>query len=266
MKKIISTILAMAIGLTLITFSTAYANTLTTSEDYIPSETLIQGNITVTSEERVLTDDKAEVKKLMKSCKEKMKAAKKMENAGYDLDYDKNHVIIKTAKQEYNNAKSDYQHYKDLYDDLIWQEKENKYPAAAEIWSYLKAQGYNDYVCAGILGNIMTEVGGQTLDIKYWTSGNGYYGMCQWSVKYFPGVVGADLKGQCKFLSRNIEKALNSWGYLYSSGFDYEAFCNLKNEKDVAYSFARCYERCSSASYNQRQNNATKAYEYFKGA
>lgn len=266
MKKIISIILAVVVGISIMIYSPAYANTLTTSEDYIPSETLIQGNITVVSEERVLTDNKAEVKKLMKSCKEKMNAAKKMKNAGYDLDYDDSHVIIKTAKKEWSNAKADYEHYKQLYDELCWQEKVDKYPVAAEIWSYLKAQGYNDYVCAGILGNIMTEVGGQTLNIKYWTSGDGYYGMCQWSIKYFPGVLGADLKGQCKFLSRNIEKAFNSWGYLYSSGFDYNSFCKLKNEKDVAYAFARCYERCSSASYSQRQANATKAYEYFKGA
>ena len=112
MKKIIGIILAVAIGISIIP---AYANTLTTSEDYIPSETLIQGNITVVSEERVLTDNKAEVKKLMKSCKEKMNAAKKMKNAGYDLDYDDSHVIIKTAKKEWSNAKADYEHYKQLY-------------------------------------------------------------------------------------------------------------------------------------------------------
>ena len=41
----------------------------------------------------------------------------------------------------------------------------DKYPEAYKIWHYLKKLGYNDYVCAGIMGNIMAECGGQTLNI-----------------------------------------------------------------------------------------------------
>ena len=40
-----------------------------------------------------------------------------------------------------------------------------KYSQATQVWNGLKALGLNDYVCAGIMGNIMAEVGGQTLDI-----------------------------------------------------------------------------------------------------
>lgn len=263
MKKIISLILVFAV---VFAIGPAYANTLTTSEDYIPSETLIQGNITVVQEERVLTDSKKEVKQLMKDCKSKMKAAKRMEEAAYDLEYEESHVIIQTAQQEWKNAKADYDYYKEVYDNLLWEEKSEEYPAAAKIWSYFKNKGYSDYVCAGILGNIMAEVGGQTLNIDYWSSDNGYYGMCQWSVAYFPGVIGEDLNGQCRFLNRNLKKAMNSWGYLYAAGFGYEEFCALDDEQSVAYAFAKCYERCTSASYSQRMRNATIAYNYFKGA
>ena len=49
----------------------------------------------------------------------------------------------------------------------FWNERKIKNPIATEIWLYLKKQGYNDYVCAGILGNIMAEVGGQTLNIRH---------------------------------------------------------------------------------------------------
>lgn len=263
MKKLIS--IVALVGL-IFAFGPAYANTLTTSEDYIPSETLIQGSITVVQKERVLTDNKKEIKQLMKDCKQDMKAANKMKQAALDLDYEDSHVIIQTAEQEWENAKANYNYYKELYNDVLWQEKEKEYPAAAYIWSYFKEKGYNDYVCAGILGNIMAEVGGQTLEIDYWSSDNGYYGMCQWSVVYFPGVIGEDLKGQCRFLNRNLKKAMNSWGYLYASGFGYESFCALTDEQAVAKAFAQCYERCSSVSYNQRMKNAEVAYNYFKGA
>lgn len=261
MKKLI---MIMLIACLLVTGS-AYANTLTDSEDYIPSEILIQDNITVDADERVSTTSIKEVKALIQDCKDKKKAAKRMENAGYDLGYAEDHPIIQAAKLEWDYANEDLKYYKELLAKLEWNKKEKEYPNAAYIWSYLKDKGYNDYVCAGILGNIMTEVGGQTLNIKYTTSGNGYYGMCQWSVVYFPGVVGKDLQGQCKFLTKNIEKAFNTWGYLYSAGFGYAEFCALENASAAALSFARCYERCASGSYSQRQKNAEKAYEYFVG-
>ena len=46
---------------------------------------------------------------------------------------------------------------------LIMKQKYNEYPVATEIWMFLKNCGYNDYVAAGILGNMMAEVGGNTL-------------------------------------------------------------------------------------------------------
>jgi guanyl-specific ribonuclease Sa len=38
--------------------------------------------------------------------------------------------------------------------------KKEKYPEARKIWNYLKKMGLNNYVAAGIMGNIMAEVGG----------------------------------------------------------------------------------------------------------
>lgn len=40
--------------------------------------------------------------------------------------------------------------------------QQDKYLAVTYIWNYFKYYGYNDYVIAGILGNIMCEVGGGT--------------------------------------------------------------------------------------------------------
>ena len=42
-----------------------------------------------------------------------------------------------------------------------------EYPAATVIWITLKEEGFSDEVIAGIIGNLMAEVGGQTLNLNY---------------------------------------------------------------------------------------------------
>ena len=37
----------------------------------------------------------------------------------------------------------------------------------------------------------------------------------------------------------------------------------MEDETEAAIAFAKCYERCSSVSYEVRKTNATKAYNYF---
>ena len=141
------------------------------------------------------------------------------------------------------------------------EERRNEYASATYIWEFFKKQGYSDQAVAGILGNLMAEVGGQTLDIQYWLSNSTYYGMCQWNKGYFPGVVGADLEGQCNFLLQTIEETFNDWGHL--GGYNYSEFIAIQDEKAAALAFAKTYERCGSGSYSVRQSNATKAYNYF---
>lgn len=140
--------------------------------------------------------------------------------------------------------------------------QQDKYLAVTYIWNYFKYYGYNDYVIAGILGNIMCEVGGGTLYIQWWLYGPCYYGMCQWNNGYSE-IWGADLKSQCDFLRATIEFELNTFGFVYRSGFKYNDFCQLQNAGDAAKAFAACYERCASGSYGIRQNNAMIAYNYF---
>lgn len=177
---------------------------------------------------------------------------------------------IQMAKAEWANAQLAINAYRTKYnqkyeesEQKVWDQRAVEYPAATEIWLYMKDLGWNDYVCAGIMGNLMAEVGGQTLDIQYWLTGNGYYGMCQWNKAYRSGVWGADLAGQCNFLRDTIEYELDTFGYAYKKGFNYDSFLALSNERDVALAFAKCYERCGSGTYTIRQNNAEKAYDYF---
>ena len=151
--------------------------------------------------------------------------------------------------------------------EAMWSEKSGEYPVATQVWRYMKEElGWNDYVCAGVMGNMMAEVGGQTLNLQpylYGHSGANYYGLCQWSNRYFPSVQGADVDAQLDFLASTVKKELDTYGYLFRSGLDYEAFCNLTDAEDAAMAFAKAYERCGSGSYGVRQRNAIKAYNYF---
>ena len=143
----------------------------------------------------------------------------------------------------------------------------SKYPVATEVWNYMKALGWSDAVCAGIMGNMMAEVGGHTLNLKYdaYDKNKAYYGLCQWSGKYYPQIQGTDLKTQCDFLRDTIKKQIDIYGKRYASGMNYKEFLKLEDPKEVALCFAIAYERCSSATYSVRQTNAVKAYDYFVG-
>ena len=149
-------------------------------------------------------------------------------------------------------------------EEAKWATKAAEYPAATQIWRYMKAQGWNDYVCAGIMGNLMAEVGGQTLDIRYTLSSSGYYGMCQWSRGYSQ-VWGAGLETQCDFLRDTIKYEFDTYGFKYQKGFNFNSFLNMMDAQQAALAFAKSYERCASGSYGVRQKNAVKAYNYFVG-
>ena len=225
------------------------------------------------------TDDINELNDLIADCASRMDAATQMAEACKTLGYEEDDPVIKLAEEEYSNAKSDMNYYQELLADaekalrkkekaLRKKEKalrEKKYPAASTVWHYLtETMELNEHVAAGILGNMMAEVGGQTLDLQVDCSGRGYYGICQWSRKYMVyDITGSDLDTQLEYLNKTIEDEFAVFGDLYTSGFTYQDFCNMQNAQDAAKAFAVVYERCGSGSYNVRKSNAVKAYEYY---
>ena len=151
---------------------------------------------------------------------------------------------------------------KELANRTTYPDKE--YRQSTYVWNHLKSLGLNDYVCAGILGNIMAEVGGQTLDISKYSAvevdgdSRSYFGNCQWAggrkdrlLKDF----GNTLDAQCRFLGVELFEVIPKDNSFYS----------MQDEKEAALYFAKHYERCGSGSYNVRQKNATKALQYFTG-
>ena len=138
---------------------------------------------------------------------------------------------------------------------------EGQYPEATQVWNYLKGMGLNNYVCAGIMGNIMAEVGGQTLNIGLYAfkDTGTYYGICQWAGSRKSRLLnnyGRDLQAQLNFLGVELYEEIPASSSFYS----------MQDEKQAALYFAQYYERCGSSSYGVRQSNATKALAYFVGA
>lgn len=196
---------------------------------------------------------------------ERQELAHQMAECARALGYEENSEIVLTAKKEWWSAQSERQLNTEAYE--AWTIKYEEYPYATYVWLYLtNTLGYNDYVAAGIIGNMMAEVGGGTLDLQYWlySSGSGYYyGICQWNKKNYPDVRGCDLIEQCEFLGKTIEYELDTFGYAYSRGYKYEDFLELTDTEEAALMFAKCYERCAESTYAVRQRYANKAYEYF---
>lgn len=267
MKKYLRAIALIIVFVSLLTikaFAKEEDDEYTVSEVYIPSGT---AEIDLTPMYRALsaTTDYQELEQLIQECQERKDKAHEMAEATRALGYENEHPIILFAKQEYANAEIQLQYYQTRLEeyDLFWKECYEEYPAATEIWLFMKDQDWNDYVCAGILGNIMSEVGGGTLDIQYWLYGSSYYGICQWSKGYKNQIWGADLETQCQFLIDTIKYEIDTFGYAYKKGFDFEAFLELEDEEEVAKAFAVAYERCSRLRIPKRQKNAAKAYDYF---
>lgn len=269
MKKFLSVLMVITF-LMIITTSTPVIAETTTSEANIPSETIQLipvGYIVIESDDLDIITMGIEETKSIKI------QAHAMAEAARGLGYPEDHPVIKVAQAEFKAANAAYKYYVAKAEELkqmtaadrtlVW---ESEYPAAAYVWQYLDKKSFNDYIKAGIMGNLMAECGGQTLALNWqaWSS-DGYYGIIQWSKKYYPSIIGKDLEGQCDFLMSNIESVFNTYGKNYKSNFNYEQFLSLDDEKEAALAFAKCYERCSSASYEKRKSNATKALKYFLG-
>ena len=227
----------------------------TTSEAYIPSE--LETNFL----EYIYTTDLIQLQELMQECLDRQTNAHNMAEAARLCGYAEDHSVILLAKEEYENAQVLYEKYKNDYEELI-REFGEEYPVATEVWIYLKNLGYNDYICAGIIGNMMAETTGGTLALRY-DVGTSHYGLCQWSTYYYPEMVGSTLEEQLDFLRDTIEYQIDYGGFVYQSDFGYDEFIQLEDEREAALGFAMAYERCAPEHYWVRADFAEIAYNFF---
>lgn len=269
-KKIIIACISLILIIVLMSCSITYVNAAELfEEDFIEKEIFYVERIEKFEDKNINNYTIEEIEILIKEQQEIQKHASTLAAAARELGWNEDSDPIEFAKAEWANAKLAIDEYNNKYNELIeeaeqlkWNTKKKQYPAATEIWLYMKNLGWNDYVCAGIMGNMMTECGGQTLNLDYDLYYQGYYGICQWS-KGYSEVRGANLKKQCDFLKGSIKPEFDTYGYKYKQDFNFNSFLSMTNEKEAAKAFAKCYERCASGSYSKRQENATKAYNYF---
>lgn len=140
--------------------------------------------------------------------------------------------------------------------------------AATQVWNKLKSYGYSDSVVAGIMGNMMRECGGDTLDLDWdiigHYNGDEFYGLCQWCLRYAPSSLrGASIDAQCEYLHQTIESEFATFGGNYN-GITYSEFLKA-DTRTAAIAFCCVYERCGDYSNEgpRRANNAERAYNNF---
>lgn len=231
-----------------------------------------QDPINMLKYERLFEYSLTELKNIIDQLWKRYYAINYIINTALELGWLEEHDLIIQIRQELLQVKNKISLYQKVYEEKYemlemakWEARFIQYPVATEIWLYMKDLGWSDVVCAGIMGNMMAEVGGGTLNIQYWLydpSGE-YYGICQWYYEYCPVVQGEDLKTQLDYLKSTIKYNIDLFGHIYDVDFNYEQFLNLRNEKEVALAFAKTYERCNSKHYYIRTVYATMALEYF---
>ena len=174
-------------------------------------------------------------------------------------------VILEDNQIKPGNCSRIVSEAKDAHNSLEENAKVNEceYFDAHRVWDFLKANGYSDCATAGIIGNTMVEVGGNTLNIQpeLYSDDSYFYGICQWNSGAYGRVHGTTLNYQLDFLMGTIEQEFKTFGPAF--GCSFEEFKSMDDEQLAARRFAQIYERCYAGSYGLRQSCAKEAYNHF---
>ena len=154
-----------------------------------------------------------------------------------------------------------------------WEEKSAKYPEATKVWLYMKEYfGWSDEVCAGIMGNIMAEIGGGASEgalgfgEKWKIDKSSGMGMFQWTSgrrKEIKSIYGNNptIEQQLEFMYDELYGTDGVTKQVKDS--ELEKILNGQSPESIAYSFATYFERCDPAYRSARKNYARFAYNYF---
>ena len=154
-------------------------------------------------------------------------------------------------------------------DEAKWKQRYEEYSTATEVWVCMKAQGWSDTVCAGIMGNLMAETGGTgSLYLDWDSNGSNGYGLVQWiggrrnTIKNKYGTY-PTIQEQVQFIHDELYGTNGVRRQVTDSQFD--AIMNAETPEECAYAFACYYERCADFARSMRRGFARKAYEYYVG-
>ena len=189
-------------------------------------------------------------------------------NAEYALLVDVNSSIsneLKAVQNELEKVKHELNEAKK--ENLQWSSKYNQYPAATIAWIYMTEElGWSEVVAAGIIGNMMSECGGQTLELDWDSNGSSGYGLIQWigerrvSIKEKYGETPTVVE-QIEFVKDELYGTNGVTQQVTDQQRD--LILNAKSPEQCAVEFARWFERPLSTDYSVRKSNAVKAYAYF---
>ena len=145
-----------------------------------------------------------------------------------------------------------------------------EYPEAQLIWNTMISWGWTAETCAGIIGNMMAEIGGGTLNLSNWNSNGGCgYGLIQWTggrrstLKSRYGSY-PTIEQQLIFMRDELFGTNNTRQQVSSSVLNRIMNTNGgETPESIAFCFASNYERCASRYRARRQEYARIAYDYF---
>lgn len=148
-----------------------------------------------------------------------------------------------------------------------WDDRRAEYPVATEAWLYMKNEfGWSDIVCAGIMGNLMRETGGDTLQLNADSSGNSGLGIIQWIGQRRRDIVnryGSQPTVEQQMIFMKDELYGTNGVTQQVTDQQRERILNADSPEECAAEFARWFERPAETSYGGREANAVRAYNYF---
>ena len=248
------------------------SNQTTISEVYIPSETnessvestvIVLENVEV---KRVEPTTYEESIKLYNTTCTQVEAAQQAYDGLVALGYAENHPAVIMLQTDLDNLISCKEYYFTQSEMYKWQMKSNEYPIATKIWLYMKNNfHWSDEVCAGVMGNIMAEIGGGTLKFEDDWNHPKPYGLFQWlggRRKLIHELYGAEptVEEQLEFM---YDELYGTDGVKRQvSDAQREKILNSSSAAKAAQRFCDWFERPGGKG-TIRQSYAKRAYKYF---
>lgn len=126
-----------------------------------------------------------------------------------------------------------------------------------QIWQIMKSYGWNDYMCAGILGNILAECAGDNMNYINefaFNKTSDRFGLCQWSPERRKEIItiNSTIEEQMEFLR---------WELMIDYWSTFEKLMACTDEQEAAEIFWSKYEK--SKNIGRRRQNATDVYLAF---
>lgn len=224
--------------------------------------------------ERVEPTTYDEANSLLDEATKRQETAQMVLDGLIELGYEPDHPAIVMACAELENRTANAAYYQEKqaeWEEIHkWEVRALEYPVATQVWLYMKEEfGWNDTVCAGIMGNMMAECGGcWTSDLNWDINSSGGYGMIQWlggRKQQLFNIYGSSpsIEDQLNFMKDELFGTNGVTKQVTDSQLD--KIMNADSPEDCAYAFACYFERCAEQHRYPRRGYARTAYDYFVG-